>query len=318
MAITTAATFCATLVDEWARAGVTDVVVCPGSRSTPLAVALASDPRIAVHVHHDERSGAFIALGIGLATGRAAVVLTSSGTAAVELHPAIVEAHQSGVPLIAATADRPPELQGVAAPQTIDQQRLYGGSVRWFVDAGVPSEETRGAWRSLAARAVAEALGAGGRGPGPVHAEPAVPRSARRRAGPAAGWPTRWAALAHGGRRANRARRRCRRRARNGARRGAGRDRRGTRRGRRCGPWPRGTARMARARRPPVRRARAGPHDGRRVRLDASPRAVRARSSSGGRAPSRRATCVEGAGAVVGGVRCSRGRGASAGRVDRS
>ena len=169
MAITTAATFCATLVDEWARAGVTDVVVCPGSRSTPLAVALASDPRIAVHVHHDERSGAFMALGIGLATGRPAVVLTSSGTAAVELHPAIVEAHQSAVPLIAATADRPPELQGVAAPQTIDQQRLYGGSVRWFVDAGVPSEETRGAWRSLAARTVAEALGAGGRGPGPVH-----------------------------------------------------------------------------------------------------------------------------------------------------
>ncbi|HTN80392.1 MAG TPA: 2-succinyl-5-enolpyruvyl-6-hydroxy-3-cyclohexene-1-carboxylic-acid synthase, partial [Acidimicrobiales bacterium] len=93
----------------------------------------------------------------------------SSGTAAVELHPAIVEAHQSAVPLIAATADRPPELQGVGAPQTIDQQHLYGGSVRWFVDAGVPSEATRGAWRSLASRAVAEALGAGGRGPGPVH-----------------------------------------------------------------------------------------------------------------------------------------------------
>jgi 2-succinyl-5-enolpyruvyl-6-hydroxy-3-cyclohexene-1-carboxylate synthase len=168
MAITTAATFCATLVDEWARAGVTDAVVCPGSRSTPLAVALASDPRIVVHVHHDERSGAFMALGIGLASGRPAVVLTSSGTAAVELHPAIVEAHQSAVPLIAATADRPPELQAVAAPQTIDQQHLYGGSVRWFVDAGVPSEETRGAWRSLGARSVAEALGAGGRGPGPV------------------------------------------------------------------------------------------------------------------------------------------------------
>ena len=133
MAITTAATFCATLVDEWARAGVTDAVVCPGSRSTPLAVALASDARIAVHVHHDERSGAFMALGIGLATGRPAVVLTSSGTAAVELHPAIVEAHQSAVPLIAATADRPPELQGVAAPQTIDQHaplRRIGAMVR--------------------------------------------------------------------------------------------------------------------------------------------------------------------------------------------
>ena len=169
MAITTAATFCATLVDEWVRAGVTDAVVCPGSRSTPLAVALASDARIAVHVHHDERSAAFIALGIGLACGQPAVVLTSSGTAAVELHPAIVEAHQSGVPLIAATADRPPELQGVAAPQTIDQTHLYGRSARWFADAGVPAEETRDTWRSLGARVVAEALGAAGRGPGPVH-----------------------------------------------------------------------------------------------------------------------------------------------------
>ncbi|HTN81603.1 MAG TPA: thiamine pyrophosphate-binding protein, partial [Acidimicrobiales bacterium] len=122
MATTTAASFCATLVDEWARAGLTDAVVCPGSRSTPLAVALAADPRIDVHVHHDERSGAFTALGLGLASGHPALVLTSSGTAAVELHPAIVEAHQSAVPLIAATADRPPELQGVGAPQTIDQQ----------------------------------------------------------------------------------------------------------------------------------------------------------------------------------------------------
>ncbi len=77
MAITTAATFCATLVDEWARAGVTDAVVCPGSRSTPLAVALASDARIAVHVHHDERRAAFMALGFGLATARPAVVLTT-------------------------------------------------------------------------------------------------------------------------------------------------------------------------------------------------------------------------------------------------
>ena len=168
MTTTTAATFCATLVDEWARAGVTDAVVCPGSRSTPLAVALASDARIAVHVHHDERSAAFIALGFGLASGRPAVVLTSSGTAAVELHPAVVEAHQSAVPLVAATADRPPELQGIAAPQTIDQTHLYGRSVRWYADAGVPSDETRHVWRSLGARVVVEALGAGGRGPGPV------------------------------------------------------------------------------------------------------------------------------------------------------
>ena len=107
MVITTAATFCATLVDEWVRAGVTDAVVCPGSRSTPIALALVRDGRIRVHIHHDERSGAFIGLGIGLASGRPAVVVTTSGTAAAELHPAVVEAHQSGVPLIAAHS-RPP------------------------------------------------------------------------------------------------------------------------------------------------------------------------------------------------------------------
>ncbi len=169
MVITTAATFCATLVDEWVRAGVTDVVVCPGSRSTPIALALVRDGRIAVHIHHDERSGAFIALGLGLASRRPAVVVTTSGTAAAELHPAMVEAHQSGVPLIAATADRPPELQDVGAPQTIDQTHLFGASVRWFADAGAPSDDATSSWRSLASRAVAEALGAGGRGPGPVH-----------------------------------------------------------------------------------------------------------------------------------------------------
>ncbi len=169
MVITTAATFCATLVDEWVRAGVTDAVVCPGSRSTPIALALVRDGRISVHIHHDERSGAFIALGIGLASGRPAVVVTTSGTAAAELHPAVVEAHQSGVPLIAATADRPPELQDVGAPQTIEQTHLFGASVRWFADAGAPSDDAASSWRSLASRGVAEALGAGGRGRGPVH-----------------------------------------------------------------------------------------------------------------------------------------------------
>lgn len=156
---TTAATFCATLVDEWIRCGVTDAVVAPGSRSTPLALALAADDRIRVHVHHDERSAAFTALGLGLATGRPAVVLTTSGTATVELHPAVVEAHLARVPLIACTADRPPELHHVGAPQTVDQTRLYGQAVRWFVDPGVPDEAARASWRSLAARTVAEAAG---------------------------------------------------------------------------------------------------------------------------------------------------------------
>ena len=90
-----AATFCATLVDEWVRAGVTAAVVCPGSRSTPMALALAGDERMAVHVHHDERAGAFVALGLGLASGRPALVLTTSGTGAVEVHPAVVEARDA-------------------------------------------------------------------------------------------------------------------------------------------------------------------------------------------------------------------------------
>jgi len=166
MAVTTTATFCATLVDEWVRAGVTDAVVCPGSRSTPMALALAADDRVRLHVHHDERAAAFMALGLGLATGQPAVVLTTSGTAAVELHPAVVEAHHAKVPLLVVTADRPPELRDVGAPQTIDQQHLYGGAVRWFLDPGVPADEMRNQWRSLASRSVAMTLASP---PGPVH-----------------------------------------------------------------------------------------------------------------------------------------------------
>lgn len=162
------ATFCATLVDEWVRCGLTDAVVAPGSRSTPLALALAERDDLAVHVHHDERAAGFVALGLGLATGRPALVLTTSGTAAVELHPAVVEAHQAGVPLLVVTADRPPELFDVGAPQTVDQTHLFGRSARWFAEPGPPAAAAAGSWRSLAARAVAEAVeGAGG--PGPVH-----------------------------------------------------------------------------------------------------------------------------------------------------
>ncbi|HSL58530.1 MAG TPA: 2-succinyl-5-enolpyruvyl-6-hydroxy-3-cyclohexene-1-carboxylic-acid synthase, partial [Acidimicrobiales bacterium] len=156
---TAAATFCATLVDEWVRAGIADVVVAPGSRSTPLALAVAHDGRVRVHVHHDERSAGFLALGLGLATGRPAPVITTSGTAAVELHPAVVEAHQARVPMICCTADRPPELHHVGAPQTVDQVHLYGRAVRWFADPGVPDAAAASSWRSLAARSVAEALG---------------------------------------------------------------------------------------------------------------------------------------------------------------
>ncbi|MEZ5142050.1 MAG: 2-succinyl-5-enolpyruvyl-6-hydroxy-3-cyclohexene-1-carboxylic-acid synthase [Acidimicrobiales bacterium] len=166
--VTAAATFCATLVDEWVRGGVTDAVVCPGSRSTPMALALAdaaADGRLALHVHHDERAAAFVALGLGLATGRPAPILVTSGTAAVELHPAVVEAHQAKVPLLALTADRPPELHDVGAPQTIDQVRLYGTAARWFADPGVPDQSDADGWRPLAARCLAAATGSP---PGPV------------------------------------------------------------------------------------------------------------------------------------------------------
>jgi 2-succinyl-5-enolpyruvyl-6-hydroxy-3-cyclohexene-1-carboxylate synthase len=161
-----ASTYAATLVDEWIRQGVRHAVICPGSRSTPLAVALSERAELAIHVHHDERSAAFMGLGIGLATGDPAVVLTTSGTAAVELHPAVVEADLAAVPLLAVTADRPPELRGVGAPQTIDQRELFGASVRWFADPGPPANRRRDSWRTLAADAYAATVGLVA---GPVH-----------------------------------------------------------------------------------------------------------------------------------------------------
>lgn len=160
------AAFAATLVDEWVRAGVRHAVVSPGSRSAPLAVALAADERLTVHVVLDERSAGFMALGVGKAGRVPAVVVTTSGTAGVELHPAVVEAAQSGVPLLVCTANRPPELHGVGAPQTVDQTRLYGTSVRWFAQPGVADAASSSTWRSLGARAVAETLGPPA---GPVH-----------------------------------------------------------------------------------------------------------------------------------------------------
>lgn len=162
----TAATFCATLVDEWIRCGVKHAVVAPGSRSTPLAVQLAARSEISVHLFHDERSASFAALGIGEASGIPAVLLCTSGTAAAHFHGAVVEAHQANVPMLVCTADRPPELRDVGAPQTIDQTNLFGSAVRWFHDPGVASDDAAHSWRSLAARCVA--LSRGGR-PGPVH-----------------------------------------------------------------------------------------------------------------------------------------------------
>ena len=156
------ATASATLVDEWVRCGVRQAVVAPGSRSTPMALALAARDELTVHVVHDERSAAFVALGIGL-DGVPSVLLCTSGTAAANFHPAVVEAGLSDVPMLVLTADRPPELRGIGAPQTIDQIELYGRSVRWFHDAAVPDEADPAGWRPLAQRAFTAASG------GPVH-----------------------------------------------------------------------------------------------------------------------------------------------------
>ena len=156
------ATCCAALVDELIAHGVRQAVVAPGSRSTPVALALLDRAELTVHVVHDERVAAFVALGAGL-DGVPAVLLCTSGTAAANFHPAVVEAGLAAVPMIVITADRPPELRDVGAPQAIDQTHLYGRSVRWFHDPGVPDAAAAPAWRSLGARAVVAAA------TGPVH-----------------------------------------------------------------------------------------------------------------------------------------------------
>jgi 2-succinyl-5-enolpyruvyl-6-hydroxy-3-cyclohexene-1-carboxylate synthase len=164
------------LVDELIRGGVTDAVLAPGSRSAPVALALAAaerDGRLRLHVRIDERTAAFLALGLAKASSRPVPVLTTSGTAAAHLHAAVLEADASGVPLLALTADRPPELRATGANQTIEQPRLYGGAVRWAADVGVPEagrEEAQNRyWRSLVAKALITATGATSADPGPVH-----------------------------------------------------------------------------------------------------------------------------------------------------
>lgn len=160
------ATFCATLVDEWIRDGVQHAYIAPGSRSTPLALALSARAEISVEVFIDERCAAFAALGVGKATGLPAIALCTSGTAATHFSAAVTEASLYGVPLLVCTADRPPELRDVGAAQTIDQTHLYGSSVRWFHDPGVASYDAAHTWRALANHVVARTMSPVA---GPVH-----------------------------------------------------------------------------------------------------------------------------------------------------
>ena len=173
------------LVDELLRCGMREAVVAPGSRSAPLALALhelEAEGRVRLHVRVDERSAGFLALGLAKASGTPVPVVTTSGTAAANVHPAVLEADQSGVPLLVLTADRPPELRSTGANQTIDQVKLFGDAVRMFAEVGVPESVTglTAYWRALAGRAWSSASGTLTRNPGPVHLnlafrEPLVP-----------------------------------------------------------------------------------------------------------------------------------------------
>jgi 2-succinyl-5-enolpyruvyl-6-hydroxy-3-cyclohexene-1-carboxylate synthase len=145
--------------------GVQHAALSPGSRSTPIALALARDPRVQVHVQLDERSGGFFALGASKATGRPAIVACTSGTAAAELLPAVVEASQARVPLVVLTADRPPRLRGTGANQTIVQPGLYGEYVHASFDLPVPSTAGQEAWWHQAAREALEAMAIDPTGP---------------------------------------------------------------------------------------------------------------------------------------------------------
>jgi 2-succinyl-5-enolpyruvyl-6-hydroxy-3-cyclohexene-1-carboxylate synthase len=171
--------YIAAFVDELAKTGIQDVVVSPGSRSTPLAIVMAEHPEMRVHMNLDERSAAFFALGMAKAKRHPVALLCTSGTAVANYFPALVEAYYSRIPLIVITADRPHELRDVGAPQAIDQLNIYGKYAKWFVEMALPErtpEMLRYA-RTVAARAAGIAVSAPA---GPVHLnfplrEPLVP-----------------------------------------------------------------------------------------------------------------------------------------------
>lgn len=175
------ATACArAVVDELVRWGVRNAVLSPGSRSAPLAFALhAADAerRLRLHVRIDERTAGFLALGLAKASRRPVPVVTTSGTAVANLHPALLEASHAGVPIVALTADRPASLRGTGANQTTDQVRVFGGTVRSYEELSAAGAQ---AWRATVCRALAAALGVRSADPGPVHVncafdEPLVP-----------------------------------------------------------------------------------------------------------------------------------------------
>ncbi|WP_071393754.1 2-succinyl-5-enolpyruvyl-6-hydroxy-3-cyclohexene-1-carboxylic-acid synthase [Bacillus tuaregi] len=171
--------YIASFVSELVQSGIKDIVVSPGSRSTPIAMVMAEHPDLRLHIQVDERSASFFALGIAKASQRPTVLLCTSGTAAANYFPAIVEANISRIPLVVLTADRPHELRDVGAPQSIDQIQLYGNHVKWFVEMAPPegTEEMVRYARMVCARAAATAMQAPA---GPVHLnfplrEPLVP-----------------------------------------------------------------------------------------------------------------------------------------------
>jgi 2-succinyl-5-enolpyruvyl-6-hydroxy-3-cyclohexene-1-carboxylate synthase len=154
--------------DELARCGMEHACTSPGSRCAPLVLSIAREPRIRSWSHIDERSAGFFALGAAKASGRPVAITCTSGTAAANFAPAVIEAHWARVPLIVMTADRPPELREVGAGQAIDQLKLYGDAAKWFFEVGThEATPERLRWiRTLACRAYWTALEGT---PGPVH-----------------------------------------------------------------------------------------------------------------------------------------------------
>lgn len=162
------------LIDELHRQGVRDLVLAPGSRSAPLAYAALEaerQGRMRLHVRVDERSAAFLALGMAKVKRMPVPIITTSGTAVANLHPAVLEAAHASVPMIVLSADRPPHMRGVGANQTTDQVKMFGNSTRWFYEFGVPEkrEGQNAWWRGIVGRAMAECTGRPAGDAGPVH-----------------------------------------------------------------------------------------------------------------------------------------------------